>query len=506
MSSINQRFSIGKIPQLYEWAQTLTLDGHPFSFKGGHEYLEDIYKDTSPDVSVEKAAQMGVSVWAILDSLHGMKFGRYPRGILYLFPSRNFVTEFSKTKLQNIIDENGFGDWFTETDSVNVKRVGSSSLFMRGMRSRTELKSVTVDKLVMDEIEEIENILLIDLVMERLSHIENPVVHRLSVPSLPEYGIDAFFQKTDQRHWLLKCPRCNEYTCLEDTFPDCLLEVGDRIIRACVKCHSELDPSSGTWVAKYPSITDKRGYHISQLFSKYVSPASLLEIYRSGKNLTTFYNDKLGLPYVEAANRLSIQEVLDLCGNEGIVESDGGPCFLGCDQGGLLYVTIAKRHPQKSAQVVYLGIHKEFEELDRLMKRFNVVRAVIDAMPEIRKARELAERYPGRVFLSYYNDHQRGSYRWDEKRMVVTSNRTESMDASHSEVLNQNIILPRESEIVRTFASHCHNTAKRLEIDEETGSQRYVYIKLGDDHFRHSLNYCTMSYQNAPNLLFPELL
>jgi pimeloyl-ACP methyl ester carboxylesterase len=260
------------------------------------------------------------------------------------------------------------------------------------------------------------------------------------------------------------------------------------------------------WVPKQSSVIDRRGYHLSQLYSKYVSPASLLEAYRTGKNLTVFYNDKLGLPYVEAANRLSIGEVLDLCGNEGIAESDPGPTFAGVDQGGLLYITIAKRHPQKSAQIVYIGIHKDFTEIDHLMKRFNVVRAVIDGMPEVRKARELAGRHPGKIFLNYYNDHQRGSYRWDEKRRVVSCNRTESMDGSHAEVLNQGIILPRESETIRTFAAHCHNTAKRLEVDEESGSQKYTYIRLGEDHFRHSLNYCVMAYQSCPTFLFPELL
>jgi hypothetical protein len=503
--SIDQHFgSLKNISPLNQWVKGITLDGKPFSFAGGHEYLEEIYKDTSTDITLEKAAQMGVSVWAILDSLHGMRFGRYPFGVLYLFPSRIFVTEFSKTKLQNIIDENDFGDWFTDTDAANVKRIGKSSLFLRGMHSRTGLKSLSVNKLCLDEVEEIENMLLIDLAMERLSHIENPVVHRLSVPSAPQYGIDSFFQNTDQRYWLLKCQVCGESTCLEDTFPDCLLEVDGRVIRACSKCKGELNPSLGEWVAKKPS--DKRGYHISQLFSKFISPASLLQTYLTGKNLTTFYNDKLGIPYVEAANRLSVQEVLSLCGNEGIAESDAGPCYCGIDQGGLLHVTIAKKHSEKAAKIVYIGVLKGFEEVDTLMKKFNIIRVVIDAMPEVRKARELAGRYPGKVFLSYYNDHQRGSYRWDEKRMVVSSNRTESMDASHNEVLNQSIILPRESDLIRTFADHCHNTAKRLETDEETGSQRYTYIRLGDDHFRHSLNYCVMAYQSCPTFLFPELL
>jgi phage terminase large subunit GpA-like protein len=111
------------------------------------------------------------------------------------------------------------------------------------MASRTGLKSLTCNAIKFDEVEEIEKMSLIDLAMERLSHIENPVVHRLSVPSLPEYGINGFFLRTDQRFWLLKCRRCNEYTCMEDSFPDCLVEVEGRVIRACIKCGSELDTS-----------------------------------------------------------------------------------------------------------------------------------------------------------------------------------------------------------------------------------------------------------------------
>jgi hypothetical protein len=443
LRSVDQTFGIREqVLPLHDWALTLTLDGQPLSFKGGHEYLEAIYQDQSPDITIEKAAQMGVSVWAILDSLHGMRFGRYPFGVMYLFPSRTFVTEFSKTKLQNIIDENDFREWFTETDAANVKRIGSSSLFLRGMASRTGLKAVSVNKLVMDEVQEVENMLLIDLAMERLSHIENPVIHRLSVPSLPEYGISAFFEKTDQRYWLLRCPGCGEYTGLEDSFPDCLLEVGDRVIRACGKCRGELDISQGEWVPKHPDITDRRGYHISQLFSKYVSPASLLQAFRGGKNLTTFYNDKLGLPYVEVANRLSVEEILSLCGDHGISSEESELTYAGVDQGSKqLHVTIAKKGSSK-VKIIYIDIVTEFEEIDALIKRFNIARLVLDAMPEVRKARELAQRFPGKIYLNYYNDHQRGSYRWNEQNFTVMVNRTESLDASGLEILNGNVVLP----------------------------------------------------------------
>jgi hypothetical protein len=139
----------------------------------------------------------------------------------------------------------------------------------------------------------------------------------------------------------------------------------------------------------------------------------------------------------------------------------------------------------------------------RLMRNFNISRCVIDALPETRNARAFAERFKGKVFLSYYNIHQKGAYMWDEKKLVVSSNRTESLDASHREIMDQDLILPREGEIVREFAKQLHNVAKRLIEDEETGSKRYQYIKLGGpDHFRHAFNYEAMGRSYGKGSIF----
>ena len=167
---------------------------------------------------------------------------------------------------------------------------------------------------------------------------------------------------------------------------------------------------------------------------------------------------------------------------------------MGIDQGKDLHAVIGKKHAQKGAQIVHVGIYKDWEEpSDRLMKNFNVSRCVVDALPETRNARAFAERFSGRVFLNYYNEHQKGHYAWNEKELIVSCNRTESLDASHREIMDAQIILPKESEIIREFANQLHNVAKRLEENAETGSKRYVYVKLGTDHFRHAFNYEAMA-------------
>jgi hypothetical protein len=343
------------------------------------------------------------------------------------------------------------------------------------------------------------------MAMERMGHSEFKETLKLSNPTLPDYGIDAAFQQTDRRYWLLKCEKCGEYTCLEDTFPECLVEHRDRVIRLCQSCRDkELDPSIGQWVAKRPAITDKRGYHYSQLFSHFIDPADILHQFRTTNNLTDFYNLKIGIAYVEATNRLSTQEVLALCGNDGIADSDHGPCSMGVDQGKDLHVVIGKRCPEKAGKIIHLGIYRDWEELDRLMVNFNVSRCVMDALPETRNARAFAERFKGKVYLNYYNEHQKGHYAWNERELIISCNRTESLDASHREVMERVVILPKHCEIVREFATHMHNVAKRLEENEESGSKRYVYIKLGPDHFRHAFSYESMARMYAAKGFFGD--
>ena len=481
------------------------LDGKPFTFDR-HEYLVEPYRDDHPHQVEIKATQLGLTTKAVLKAFYGARYKGY-KGILYLFPSKTDVTDFSKGRIDPLIFDNPetLGKWLRDTDAANIKGIWNCFLYLRGMKSRVGLKSVPIDFTILDELDEAPQN-SVDMAMERMAHSEFKDVLKLSNPTLPDYGVDKAFQETDQRYWLLKCEKCGEYTCMEDTFPDCLVTVNGRVVRACQKCHGELNPSIGQWVAKRPSITDKRGRHYSQLFSHFVDPAAILHQFRTTNNLTDFYNLKIGNAYVEAENRLSVQEVLALCGNEGIVSSDPGPCFMGVDQGKDLHVVIGKKHPQKAGKLVHLGIYKDWEELDRLMVNFKVLRCVVDALPETRNARAFAERFRGRVYLNYYNERQKGSYAWNEKELIVQCNRTESLDASHKEVMEQSIILPRQVEIVKEFSEHLHNVAKKLEEDEETGSKRYVYVKLGPDHFRHSFNYETMARQNAPNLLFPQFM
>ena len=51
------------------------------------------------------------------------------------------------------------------------------------------------------------------------------------------------------------------------------------------------------------------------------------------------------------------------------------------------------------------------------------------------------------------------------------------------------LVLPRRSDELDIFAKQLCNIAKVLQEDQETGSREYRYRKLGEDHYRHTLNY-----------------
>jgi hypothetical protein len=459
-----------------------------------------------------KAAQMGLTSKAMLTVLYGAKFEGY-RGILYLFPGKGDVTDFAKGRVDPLIADNPetIGRMIRDTDNAGIKKIQNTFLYLRGMRSRVSLKSVPVDFIIFDELDEAPQN-AIDMAMERMGHSEYKRTLKLSNPTLPDYGIDKAFQQTDQRYWKLKCPSCGHYTCLEDTFPACLVELPDgKVIRGCEKCKSELNPAIGEWVAKRPDIQDKRGYHYSQLFSQFVDPAEILKQFRTTQNLTDFYNLKIGIAWVEATHRISLEAVYALCDLYGMAEKDGGPSSMGVDQGKDLHVVIGRAEPSRAGKIVHLGVYKDWEKLEELMRSFNVYRCVIDGMPEIDKARAFARKFPGQIYLNFYNEHQKGHYKWNEADFTVSSNRTESLDASQKQILGigaeaKTVILPRRSDMIEEFAQHLHNVAKRLEEDEETGSKRYVYVKLGPDHFRHAFNYECMARATFANTLFPEFL
>jgi hypothetical protein len=488
---------------IVDWARKVSLGAGSFQVEG-HEYQIAQLQEGAPRQVFKKGAQLGETEVNILKSMYGLISSRYPQGVLYLFPTVNDVTDFSKGRFGPLLDDNPeISALVRNTDSVSVKRVRKSMLYLRGARATgkiegikrtsSSLKSIPVDRIVFDEVDEMEP-QMIDLALERLSHSKVKEEAYLSTPSIPDFGISKLYDESDQRVWMIKCQKCGTETCLELEFPGCLLEVSDgRVIRACKSCQNEIHPRDGQWVAQYPFRSkDLVGWWISQLNSVYVDPAKILKAFRdpSNRNLAEVYNSKLGMAYISADNRLNPQDVYQCCGQDIMAMRHDGPCAMGVDVGAMLHVVVGFKPKDKLLQVCYLARVSSFNDVHDIAKRFRVKTAVIDMEPELRKAREFAqgEGYP--VFLADYVDSVKAGPAWDEEKGLVRVNRNEVCDATHDLVASSGfLLLPRRNEEVEIFAKQVSNAAKVLQEDPETGSREYRYRKLGEDHYRHALNY-----------------
>ena len=371
------------------------------------------------------------------------------------------------------------------------------------------------DLLIFDELDEMDPA-KVELARTRLGHSSLGHELYLSTPTFPLYGIDAAFEATDQRHWLLKCERCGSYRCLEDEFQEAHGRLDDprrEIVfvkgppgaetLVCTSCGSSLDPAHGLWVAKYRD-RPKHGYHLSKFTSTVVSaaeresgcttkPAALLRKWQETQYPQEFFNSELGLPYLAADGGLSAQDLLALVGDYP-QSSSGRGCVMGVDQGNGLHIVI--KEPTDSELTRTVRVHYEpltdatFSHLDHFMKAYDVRACVIDAQPGMHAARAFASRFPGRVYLAWYGDTQKGLADWGhdkEGTSAVTINRTDAFDAWRDVHQKGDRRIPRLDEGVREFMRQMTNILRKVEEDPTSGQKKARWVRRSkDDHYAHA--------------------
>lgn len=438
---------------------------------------------------------MGVSTYCILWTLWLAKTRLAKRGLIYWLPTDGDVSDFVKTKVDSLITENP--DLQLEVqkrkDSYNqgLKFFYGMPTYWRGLKSKSGVKAISSDAAVYDEFDEADQSQVAQA-RKRLSASEVKLERELSTPTIPDYGINKQFQDTDQCHYAFHCPSCGRWNILEDYFPECFQQDKDgNYFHACRSCKSKLDVSKGRWVQKEHR-NNIRGYQISQLYSPFVSPNEIMHEFTNTEFIGHFYNHVLGIPYLSSTDRITAEMVLSLCDPMREMKPNYIPqTSMGIDVGSMLHIVIID--PKKPTRVIWVGEVKNFEEIDTLILKFNVKTCVIDALPETRKVKELVKRQVNKVWACYYNDNMKGNYAWNEEEKIVSVNRTESLDASTLAVIRKELSLPQRNKFVELFAEHCQNIAKVVEEDKEKGDRKYVYRKIGPDHFRHAFNYAMIA-------------
>ena len=507
--------------RLVSWVEGLVRleDGRRFSFEG-HEYLRGLYDDEAARIVVRKAAQLGVTTWSLLKSFHLCAYVRGVSGGVYFFPTVKDVRDFSRGRVGPLAEANPqLLSALGNVDSIEQKRIGNAFLHFRGLRTAIAVKSVPADFLVFDEVDEAPPD-KVELARKRMAHSDFGIEIALGNPTLPDYGISAEFEASDRRYYHTKCPGCGQWVSPDLEFPRrfdeevrIFREQDGQVYLVCPRCGSELDLSVGEWVPERQNSDLAHGYAMSHLLSSKVPPARILEEYRTTRYPDIFWNTTLGRPYADAASKLTRDQVLALCGSDPLLEKSETSCTMGVDVGKRCHVVVSRRADRGGAtrQIVHLGIHAEWSEVRDLMTRFKVQRCVIDALPELHAARAFVACYPRRAFACYFKESVRGGASWDEEKREVAVNRVEALDLSADAVLKRKLVLPRRQPLVELFAAQCTVDAKRLETNEETGEQRYAYVKTRppvrpgeneeyrENHLRLALTYDCLAWADEPS-------
>jgi len=439
----------------------------------------------------------------MLKAFHGLKVGKFPQGVIYLFPTDVKVGEFSQLRWTRLLDANPvhMAQSVHRTNNIHNKLIGKGTLMMRGAQLTTRiggveaesaaLRSDPADLIIYDE----KDLMPANAAAKargRLGHSLLAWEWQISNPTIPGYGIDLDWQASDQRHWMVRCDTCNQWTCMEIELPHVLRRLADgRVIRACVKCGAELDIDRGQWVAKYGQRSREHvGYWWSQLNSHFVSAADLLDAYEHPPegNLADVLRLRFGIPYIEAQYGLSTSDVLLCCTQDPPATHSLLDTAMGVDVGKLLHVVIGYRVSEDAYRIIATLLARDFDELKQIARAFRTACSCIDNEPELRAARNYQATGQGRIWLSDYVQAV-GPASYDVHTGLVRVNRNEILDDTHFYLSHPGrLLLPKATQLVTQFAQQCASMVKIALKDKETGKMDVRYITRGSapDHFRHA--------------------
>lgn len=510
------------------WAKMYRVMGPPFAgpwmFKY-HPWTKDIHDCKEEEIVVQKAAQMGLTEVALNKTFYAIDV--HGTSVLYVLPAATpDANDFSTARFDPALELSPhLSLLFSDVANIGHKRAGSASLYIRGSRSRSQLKSVPVGLAIGDEIDEMDQD-NVPLIWERMSGQVEKQSYLLSTPTIDNYGINAKFKVSTQNHFYFRCPRCSRLT--ELTYPECLIIIGDSLFDprlreshlVCKECKGILDHATkyewlrdGRWIESYSDRTIV-GYYVNQLYSSTVHPGEIAAAkFRADSNPADeqeLYNSKLGLTHaVEGAKVTDIMISNCIKGFKKLEIYTGMKIVtLGVDVGKWLHYEIdewdwdfqlpsMEINMMAKARLIAEGKLQNFEDIDVLMRQYGVFFAVVDANPERRKATELAQRFWGRIKLCFYAVGVSGKsihvHQDDEHTLSV--DRTSWMDLSLSRFRTQRIDLPMD--ISTEYKDHI-KAPVRVYKKDRTGNPVGSYVTGNEeDHFAHSRTYSEIALRLA---------
>ncbi len=462
-----------------------------------HAFLREPFEDLSQIQAVIKCSQIGWSTLSILKTLWAAKNKGW--NIIYTLPTGDGVSDFVSSKVNPIIANNpAVAELVKDKDSVQQKQIGNSFIFYRGTHSGKaqgdKMESgrgimLTSDLNVHDESDRSDQI-IIEQYESRLANSRYKGRWYFSNPTAPGVGAHRYWLLSDQKHWFIRCPACNHRQFLE--WPGSIDR--DRQVFVCTQCKAELSDDirrKGQWVKKYPK-RDISGYWISQLMNPRTSAKDIL-LAEATKDKQYFYNFILGLPYKGSdvvVDRETIVKNIVLTNNSRLNVA------MGVDSGVIKHYVIGNEEG-----IFEIGKTDDWKVVEQKKLQYNA-KTVVDLNPYPRAAKDLATKYRGDVFCSFFlqDRKQLGTVQWgeNEKYGMVYSDRNKFLSEVIDSIAGGAYRFNMVESALDEFIAHWDNMYQVIEADS-LGIPKAVWKTVANrpDHYAFAFVYWVLAMQKV---------
>lgn len=536
-----------------------TADGQPLQLMD-RPWLMTIYDDTSRHIVIEKANQMGITVWAFQDAVRAALLDGH--NVIYYFPHANAAARFSKGRGDKMLlackpvadtmrkdrKDADLSVGGGPSHAVHLKQIGDANLYFSGLAGLLSTEEMPANRLYFDERDKMATE-VVATAQQRLAGQEwaSTFIREFSVPSIPGYGIDESFNASTQLWWHMRC-RCEDWCCPEEQWPNCIEHGvnngGMRLV--CARCKAPLDPRQGRWIPHGPAGADATGYHVSQLMSA-TKPlraiwADYAVTYRAFP--WKFLQVVLGLAFMSPDAIPSVDADFTRALSLGCslrwaraappeVRTNpdllwyAGIDAMGKDAYAVVKCRLAGRKEAVLADLVVLRGSNPYEEARQLFRWYPDLRTVVlDLQPDTASARKFARAHQGVVWLATYDAVDRvAHWRLEDDEGVdigrVSLNRSEMIASAAVRIRDGLEWHPPEGSaptmtirgsggkpvienLYQVYKSHLMGVVRQTTQDKQ-GRVRVTYERRQasvDPHFVHANAYCTAALQR--DAVYPE--
>lgn len=495
-------------------------NGQKYSFKG-YEYLEDIAKrqlNPGDQIYGRKSAQCGYSELAIAWCLWLLHRELDPplSGVGYVFPSKTHLNDHMKARVFPLLESKEHYDKVTNSN-LGLITYNRIPWYFRPSNTRA-LKSWPAGAAVIDEFDEFEDpISIIPTIEARFNASDYGWIFGLSTPTHPDIGIDKAVAISNQYHWRIACPKCSKkFFPLEEVissgFENCVVWDDNwngperRAMFLCPHCNEGIQTPGlpGEWELTKTQPNQKYSYSISKLFLAKTQLGKLLASFEEALNLQEFYNSDLGLPYSPPNARLSRRNIREASiGDMETKAVSAQPTWMGIDVGKPCHYMIGLPGDNGTKKVIAYGTCK-LDQVEDIIKRYNVKTMVIDLRPEENSVKNLIRGRRGFYAcdfntgnqVDWYNVIRSDSGILGTSSKILKAERTQSCDKIiESIAIQKKMVFPGKAKGDENLISQMCSPMRIDGVDKKTGDVRSYYKSSSrKDHFFFACVYLNLAF------------